>query len=76
MTWTTTTIGLVGAFAVLSGAVVLGRAVGPLLATAGRDSGKETLERAGRALVGVALLTAGAVMLYVALVLGGHLAPG
>jgi len=75
MAWITAAVGLVGVFGLVAGAVLLRREASAVLAAGESDADGTTAEAAARGFVGVVLLIVGAIITYVALALGGYLAP-
>ncbi len=76
MAWINVVLLLVGAWSTIAGVVLLGRTVRAILADGGSGSADAaSVTAASDVLLGVALVFAGSVILYIGLVLGGFLAP-
>lgn len=78
MTWVTAVVGLIGAWGLLAGVVLLGREARTQPARgkgAGDDTEGVTLECDSRVLVGATPVYTGAVMAYIARALGGIIDP-
>lgn len=75
MAWVAAAIGLVGVFGLVAGAVLLRREARAVLTAGESDADGATPEPAARGFVGVVLLIVGAIITYVALAIGGYLAP-
>lgn len=78
MGWVTAVVGLIGAWGLLAGVVLLGREARTVTRNgerAGDDARRVSLETGLRILVGVTLVFAGTVIVYISLALGGFVAP-